>query len=103
MQTLSLGDQPLVERAFGQRQPFEQVSPVALDGLLERAGPTVGEQSLEGGHVDFDRGRIERDGVALEAHRGDVRSGERLLDPGQCLTQVAPCLRIGHVAPEQRR
>ena len=102
VQPLALAAQPVLEGGLAEAHPGEEIAPVQGDDLRERGGPAVGEHRLEPRHVHVHRGGVERHVRPVEPGAAPGRGGQRLADARQRVAQVAPRLRRGHVAPQQR-
>ena len=103
VQALPLGRQPLLEGPFGQRQPGQQLTAIEPGDLLERGRPAVGDQRLELRHVHVHDGRVQGHARPVEDHAALGGSGQGLPDSREGMAQIAPCLRIRHVSPQQPR
>jgi hypothetical protein len=103
VQALPLGREPVVERALGQCQPGQQVTPIEPGDLLEGGGAAVGDQPLEPRHVHVhDRG-VQGHARAVEDYAGPSGAGQGRPDSREGVAEVAPGLGIRHVAPQQGR
>ena len=95
-QPLAFSGQPIAEATIPQRKTIQQVSSIEPCGPLQRGRRVLRDCPFEGGNIGFDhpRGEADRARICFQERRGT---------PGgrQQLAEVAACLRVRHVLPQQ--
>ena len=100
VQALALAQQPFLERGLVQGEPREEVALVEGRGLLQRLDRPRLRALLEDQRIDGDHGRVEGDGLRVDAQ--GVHAGQGSSDGRQRLAKAGAGLGLAHVAPEQR-
>jgi hypothetical protein len=99
VQALVLAEQPLLELGLVQREAGEEVAMVEGRGLLQIGQGARLDALLEDRRIDGDNGRVEGNGVRIDAQR--VGSGHGAADGRQSLAKAGAGLGLAHVAPEE--
>ena len=98
----ALDVQPLLEGRRRDVHAVEQRTLIERHGRLERLRRSTPHEPLECRDVELERGRGQRDRIALHEERARI-GGEDAAQAHHRLAQALPRLALPHVAPEESR
>ena len=103
VQTAPLDLQPVLENRIPHPDPIEKRAPIQAFGPVERRGIGRLRQLHKGEGVDFSRVTDELQAIRFDHQRRGVHAGQGFADGRYRLAQGVVGLRLGPVAPQQRR